>query len=224
MSTPAPPRRGGLPDAGRTIGRAAVGGPIAFAAVVAAGQLLGVVAFLLVGGYGLWSWAKFGLLMVLLSRSEPTSSPPRRCPPSSGVAELPITVHLRFVPMALTIGFLWLAARAGRRAREPGAAPLPSPLPVSQRWERTPVAILAAIAASLVTLSFSTFGTSPEVDAARPRAWAGFLAAAGAGTGADWKPPAPSARRRPSRRGPRTRGPSGSWRSGCSWSRRSSRR
>jgi hypothetical protein len=158
---------------------------ISFVVVVAAGQLLAVVGFLLVGGYGLWSWAKFGLLTILLSLRADVVATARGAPVFSDVAELPITVHVRFVPMVLTIGFLVLAARAGRRAARAWSAPSPLVTAgLAALGAAAPVAILAAIAASLVTLSFSIFDLHLQVDVVSAACWAAFLAAAGAGTGA----------------------------------------
>ena len=89
-------------------------------------ELLGVAGFVLIRAYGLWSWAKIGLLTALLSlRTELVATVHGRpmLPSAAGLG----TLHLRFVPMLLTIGFLWLAARAGRRAaRAPGPGDLPS--------------------------------------------------------------------------------------------------
>ncbi|HJQ72382.1 MAG TPA: hypothetical protein VJ887_03105, partial [Actinomycetota bacterium] len=113
-SPPSPGRPGGLADAGGIVGRAAVGATIAFVTLVAVGQLLAGLGLLLIGVYGVWSWVKIGLLTALLSlRADVLATV--EGPPILRTAADPTTIEARFVPMALTIGFLWLAARAGRR-------------------------------------------------------------------------------------------------------------
>jgi hypothetical protein len=181
----APPgRSGALTDAGRTVGRAAFGGPLAFIALIVICQLLAVVQFLLVGAYGLWSWVKIGILTALLSlRADVLATV--QGPPISLAAAGSSTLHVRFVPMALTIGFLWLAARAGRRAVR--SAPGPSPLVtagLAAAGAGVPVAILSAVCATLVILVFPALGLRLRIDVASAAVWGGLLAAAGAGVGA----------------------------------------
>lgn len=185
MSSPPPPGRpGGLADAGGIVGRAAVGATIALVTLVAVGQLLAGLGLLLVGVYGLWSWVKIGLLTVLLSlRADVLASV--EGPPILRTATDSATSEARFVPMALTIGFLWLMARAGRRAAHVGAPR--SALAVTglaAAGAAVSVAVLAAVGATLVILSFPALGLRIEVDAASAAFWAGTLAATGAGVGA----------------------------------------
>jgi hypothetical protein len=165
-------------------GRAVFDGAIAFGALVATGQLLAGVAFLLVGAYGLWSWAKIGLLTALLSlRADAVATVEGS--PFFRSADLSIGVHLRFVPMVLTIGFLVLAARVGRRAarRWSGRSPLAA-AGLAAAGAAVPAALLAALCSTLVMLSFPALGLRLRVDSATAALWAGILAAAGAGVGA----------------------------------------
>ena len=185
MSSPAPAGSpGGPADVGRTIGRAVVGGTAAFAGSIAVGQVLAGVGLLLVGGYGLWSWVKVGLLTVLLSLRADVVARVRGAPIFSN-ADLSASVHVRFVPMALTIVFLVLSAGAGRRAARawPGSSPLVASC-LAAAGAAVPAAVLGAICASLVMLSFPLFDLRLRVDIASAAVWAAILAAAGAGTGA----------------------------------------
>jgi hypothetical protein len=183
-SPPSPGRPGGLADARGIVGRAAVGATIALVTLVAVGQVLAGLGLLLIGVYGLWSWVKVGLLTVLLSlRADVLATV--EGPPILRSAVDSTTIEARFVPMALTIGFLWLAARAGRtaaRAKAPRSALAAAGLAAA--GAAVPVAILAAAGATLVTLSFPALGVRVEVDAASTALWAGTLAATGAGAGA----------------------------------------
>jgi hypothetical protein len=171
-------------DAGRVAGRTAFDGAIAFGALIAAGQLLAGVASLLVGAYGLWSWVKIGLLTVLLSLRADVVATVQGVPFFRS-ADPSIGVHLRFVPMVLTIGFLVLAARAGRRAARssPGRPPLAA-AGLAAAGAAVPAALLAALCSTLVTLSFPALGLRLRVDSPSAALWAGSLAAAGAGVGA----------------------------------------
>ena len=183
-SSPPPGHPGGFADAGRLVGRAAVGGTIAFAALIAVGQLLAGLGLLLIGVYGFWSWVKIGLLTALLSlRAEVLATV--EGPPILRTAADSTTVQARFVPMALTIGFVWLAARAGRRAAR-GGTPRSAlaAAGLAAAGAAVPVALLSAACASLVTLSFPALGLRIEADAAGAALWAGTLAAAGAASGA----------------------------------------
>ena len=75
------------------------------------------------------------------------------------------------------------AGRSPRGSSEPGrGAPIASGLAAA--GAAIPVAILAAVCSSLVTLVFPSIGLRLEVDALSAALWAGALAAAGAGTGA----------------------------------------
>jgi hypothetical protein len=177
--------RWGLADAGRTVGRAAVDGTVAFAAIIAVGQLFAGIGFLLVGAYGVWSWAKVGLLTVLLSFRADVVATMRGAPVLSD-AIVPTSAHVRFVPMLLTIGFLVLAAGVGRRAARvwSGRSPLGVAV-LAAAGAAVPAALLAAIGATLVTLSFpALLELRLRVDGASAALWAALLAAAGAGTGA----------------------------------------
>jgi hypothetical protein len=185
VSSPAPRGSpGGLADVGRTIGRAVAGGTIAFAGSIAVGQFLAGVGFLLVGGYGIWSWVKAGLLTVLLSLRADVVATVRGAPVFSE-ADLPASVHVRFVPMLLTIAFLMFAAGAGRRAARAwsGSSPLVAS-GLAAAGAAIPAALLGAMCASLVTLSFPIFDLRIRVDSASAALWAAILAAVGAGTGA----------------------------------------
>ena len=185
MSSPPPPGPpGGLADAGRIVGRAAVGATTAFATLVAVGQLLAGLGLLLIGVYGLWSWVKIGLLTVLLSlRADVLATV--EGPPILRSAADSTTIQARFVPMVLTIGFLWLAAGGGRRAaRRAEQRSALAAAGLTAGGAAVPVAVLSAVCASLVNLSFPALGLRIEVDAAGAALWAGSLAAAGAGAGA----------------------------------------
>ena len=183
-SPPSPGRPGGLADAGGIVGRAAVGATIAFVTLVAVGQLLAALGLLLMGVYGLWSWVKIGLLTALLSlRADVLATV--EGPPILLTATEPTTIQARFVPMALTIGFLWLVARAGRRAARAGASRSAlAAAGLAAAGGAVPVAVLAAACATLVTLSFPALGLRIVVDTTGVALWAGILAAAGAGAGA----------------------------------------
>jgi hypothetical protein len=171
-------------DAIRVVGRGAVGGTAAFVGLVAICELLGVVAFVLIRVYGLWAWAKIGLLTALLAlRTEllATVHGSPLLPPTAGSR----TLHVRFVPMLLTIGFLWMAARAGRRSMRSGSVRSPiAAACLAAGGAAIPVAILAAACSTLVTLFFPAFGLRLRVDTASAALWAGILAAAGAWIGA----------------------------------------
>ena len=185
MTEDAPPGRpGALTDVGRTLGVAAFGGAVAFAALVVLGQVLALAQYLLLGGYGLWSWVKIGLLTTLMSlRADVVATV--QGPPAFQTATRSETIPLRVVPMVLTIGFLWLAGRAGRRAARamPGRSPLVT-AGTAAAGAGVPVALFAGICASLVTLTFPSLGLDLHVEVWSAALWAGVLAAVGAGTGA----------------------------------------
>ena len=185
MKEDAPPgRSGALTGAGRAVGGAASGGTMAFLLLVALCQLLALVQFLLVGAFGLWTWVKVGLLTALLSlRADVVAT--LKDPSIFQAATDRVTVRWHLAPMLLTIGFLWLAARAGHRAAR--TRPDRSPLVASglaAAGAGVPVAILAAICSTIVTLSLPALGLRLRVDVSTAALWAGVLAAAGAGTGA----------------------------------------
>ena len=179
-----PGRPGALMDRRGPFGVAAVGGAVAFAALVAVSQLLAFAQHVLLGGLGLWSWAKIGLLTVSLSVRADVIATVRGSPIFQSAARSE-TLRLRLVPMVLTIGFLWLVARAGRRAARAsrGGGSLIA-IGLAAAGAAIPVAILAAVCSSLVTLVFPSIGLRLEVDALSAALWAGALAAVGAGTGA----------------------------------------
>jgi hypothetical protein len=185
VSDDAPPARpAARGDAGRTVVGAARGGMFALICLIGACQLLAVVGFILIGAYGFWSWAKIGLLSGLLAlRADVVtvvSGSPFLPPPAA-----PATLRWRFVPMLLTLVFLWLAARAGRRAaraRRGGSVIVTCAL--AAIGAGIPVAALAALAAAVVTLSFPNLGLTMRVDVGTAALWGAILAAAGAATGA----------------------------------------
>ena len=179
-----PGRSGALTGVGWTVGHAAIGGTSAFLALVAICQLLAVVQFLLVGTYGLWSWLKIGLLTALLSlRADVVATV--QGPPFFRTIAQSMTLHWRFVPMVLTIGFLWLAARAGRRAARSGLARPPLVAAgLAAAGAGVPVAILSAASSTLVNLFFPSLGLRLQVDPSSAAVWGGLLAAAGSGSGA----------------------------------------
>ncbi|MGI8617140.1 MAG: hypothetical protein ACR2L4_10240 [Actinomycetota bacterium] len=179
-----PGRPEALMDRSGAFGVAAVGGAVAFAALVAVCQVLAFAQHLLLGGLGLWSWAKIGFLTASLSvRADVIATV--HGPPIFQTAARSETLRLRLVPMVLTIGFVWLAARAGRRAARAGQGGRPLVASgLTAAGAAIPVAILAAMCSSLVTLLFPTLGLRLRVDVLSAAIWAGALAAAGAGTGA----------------------------------------
>ena len=185
MTVEAPPgRSGALAGAGRTLGVAAFGGSVAFATVVVLCQVLALANLLLLGGYGLWSWLKIGLLTALLSLRADVVAVVQG-PPAFPSAARSATIPLRVVPMVLTIVFLWLAVRTGRRVARarPGGSPfLASGLAAAGAG--VPVALLAGICAGLTTLSFPSLGLGLRVEVGSAALCAGILAGAGAGTGA----------------------------------------
>ena len=185
MTTGALPVRPGAPvAAGRALGVAALGGAVSFGALVVLCQALALAQHLLLGGFGLWSWAKIGLLTALLSvRADVIAS--LQGARGFRIATRSETLQLRVVPMLLTIGFLWLAARAGRRAARSwqGASPVVMS-GLAAAGAAIPVAVLAAVCSSVVTLVFPSIGLRLEVDVLSAALWAGALAAVGAGTGA----------------------------------------
>jgi hypothetical protein len=180
-----PPDRAGA--FGRAVGSmaaAAAGGLVGIFALLVTGQVLGFALSLVIQATDLQTWARVGLLVSLSAvRAEAVAT----FQPAAGLpVALPTgPVEMRVVPMALTIGFLWLAAGAGRRAARawPGASPL-ARAALAAAGAGVPVAAVAALAATLVTLSFPDLRLTVEVDAASAALWSGVLAAAAAATGA----------------------------------------
>jgi hypothetical protein len=179
-----PGRSGALAGAGRAVGRAAAGGAMAFLLLVALCQFLALVQSLFVGAFGLWTWVKVGLLTALLSLRADVVATVKN-PPILQAAADQVTVRWHFVPMLLTIGFLWLAARAGHRAARtrPDRSPLVASA-LAAAGAGVPVAVLSAACSAVVHLFLPTLGLQLRVDVSTAALWAGVLAAAGAGTGA----------------------------------------
>jgi hypothetical protein len=180
----APPgRSGALRDAGGTVGLAALGASVAFLVLVAICQVLATIGSLLVGAFGLWSWAKLGLLTTLASlRADVVATV--HGPPLFPMGSDPVSVRSRFVPMLLTMAFLWMTARAGRRAA--GTQPDRSPVVTAGLvavGAGVPAALLAALCSLLVTVSFPALGLRLTVDVWTAALWAGVLASAGAAAG-----------------------------------------
>lgn len=185
MTVEAPPEhRGALGGAAGSMASAVGGGLLAALALLVTGQVLGLALSVVIRGTDLETWARVGLLVSLTAvRAEVVAT----FQPAAGLPVGPLPagpVESHVVPMALTIGFLWLAARAGRRAarRWPAAPPL-ARAAVAAAGAGVPVAIVAALAASLATLRIPSRMTV-EVDAASAAVWAGVLAAAAAAIGA----------------------------------------
>jgi hypothetical protein len=190
MSSAAPAGRPEAPR--RTTGRnllptlrvAASGGLFAIGALVVVSELIALGMSFAVRSYGLWTWAKVGLLAALLSvRADVEATIRGRSflRASAGVA----TYHWRLVPMLLTIGFLVLAARAGRRAarERPGRSPVVAVM-LAAAGAAAPAAAIAVAAATLVTLRFPTAGLTLTVDPGAAARWAALTAAAAAAAGA----------------------------------------
>ncbi|HEX5937389.1 MAG TPA: hypothetical protein VFZ75_06855 [Actinomycetota bacterium] len=182
MSGAAPPAVPGASGAAgaRVFGVAAAGGSLSFVALLLVGQLAAWVLHVVAGTLGFAGWANVGVLVALASvRGEievlPVG-PPSVLDPGPG---------LRSVPFLLTIGFLWLVVRAGRRAAR-GAAEL-RPLvtvAIAAAGAAAPVGVAAAVAASLVSISIPGLDVTVTGDPASAGLWAGALTAAGAATGA----------------------------------------
>jgi hypothetical protein len=164
----------------RPLAAAALGGLTAFLALLVAGQAVGLLFRLLLGVYGVVSWAKIGLLVSLLSlRAEVEATMPGSLQEPGRLAS-----EWRFVPFGLTLVFVWLAAGAGRRAvaRSVGRSPAAVAL-VAAAGAAVPVAILAGVLAPLVRLSFPTFGMHVEVDPATAVVGGAVVTAAAAAVG-----------------------------------------
>ena len=168
----------------RLLRTASVGGAAAFVWLVVASELVALALALLARTYGVWTWAKVGLLAAAAAlRADVVATVeggPFFAEPAPGA-----TYHWRLVPSLLTIGFLVLAARVGRRAsatRPDGSAV--AVIGLSAVGAGIPVGILAAAAASFVDVSFPSIGTTIRVDPARAALWGGITAAAAAAVGA----------------------------------------
>ena len=178
-----PDRPGAFVGALRTAASAGGGGILAVAVLLGAGQGLGLLLHASAGTSGL-AWAKAGLLASLAAvRAEVVVT--FRAPPG-GVVFLPSSESAsHLVPMALTLLFLWLAVRAGRRAaRSWPEAPILARIAVAAAGAGAPVAVVAALAAGLASLSFPGIRLTLAVDTASAAVWAGSLAAGAAAVGA----------------------------------------
>jgi hypothetical protein len=163
---------------------AAGGGIAAFAALLASGQVLGLAMSLLLRGVELGRGARIGLLLSLAAvRSEIVVTIAPSFPMSTVLPDASLQSHL--VPMVLTIGFVWLTVRAGRRAAKalPGSPVLARAL-IAAAGAAVPVGIVAAFVADLVSLSFPGLGVTVAVDPASAAVWSGMIAAVAAATGA----------------------------------------
>ena len=189
MSRPAPPeepaaRTRTFEGLGAAILKAAAGSAEAVGLLVAICLLVAVILSQVIGVFGLSSWAEGGLLTAALSFRADAVATVRGAPilPPSAAA---VSFEWRFVPMLLTMGFLWFEARAGRRAAEERVG-RPSWLTVvgAVAGAAIPAAILAALIAIPVSLSFPSLGLRIRVDPASAAASAAALAAAGAAVGA----------------------------------------
>ncbi len=189
MSPDAPPAdteaRSGpvLEGAGRAVVAASAGGLFAVVWLAFVCQLLALIASVATGVNGAWTWVKVGLLATVLSLGSQARASVDGARGLLSTSDL--VIRLRFVPMLLTLGFLWLAGRAGRRAarERPGGSPLASSA-MAAAGAGLPVAALAAIAAASVRLSFPSVGVDVTADPAIAALWGFAVAGAGAGTGA----------------------------------------
>ena len=169
------------------------GGAFAAGSVIAGSVLLGLIVSFLISGYGAWTWVKVGLLTAVLGlRADAAAT--FRGPPLLRAADA-AAFRWRIVPMLVTIGFLVLEARAGRRSAEerPGGRVAPT-VAIAATAAAIPAAALAALASIPVFLSFPGLGVRLHVDIGTAAISAALLAAAGAAVGAFLR----SARGRPS--------------------------
>ena len=190
MSSGAP---AGRPEAPRGTARsnllpalrvAVSGGLFAIGALLVVAELVALTMSFVVRAYGLWTWVKVGLLTALLSVRTDLEATIRGGSfflIRTGAA----TSRWRLVPMLLTIGFLVLAARAGRRvARERTGGSALAAILLAAVGVAAPAAAIAAAAATLVTLSFPSLGVTITADPGSAALWGGLTAAAGAAAGA----------------------------------------
>ena len=179
----------------RALGVAALGGTLAFLAPVVVGQLLALAGSIAIGILDVAGWAKVGLLTALLAlRGElEARAGDATFLDAAGAASF----RWRLMPSVLTIVFLWLASRAGRRVgRERSGRSTGGTVALAAAGAGLAVAALAGLAAALVTVSIPGLHLTVEVSAASAALWGGILAAAGAGVGAFLaaSAPAPAAR------------------------------
>jgi hypothetical protein len=189
MSRPAPP---GEPAA-RTrtfegVGRAALAAAAASAAavgwLVAISVLGAVIASQALSAGSLLSWTKGALLTAALALRADAVATVRGLP-IMPTPDTTVVFGWRLVPMLLTIGFLWLEGRAGRRAAERRPAGLAWPTVIAMAGAAAIAAgALAALLAVPASLSFPSLGLRIRADIGSAAASAAALAAAGAAAGA----------------------------------------
>jgi hypothetical protein len=187
VSAGADARRPALDGVGRAVGVAAVGGASAFLWLAIGCQLLAILTFFLTGTRDLVTWAKVGLLETVLSLRSAVELrlPGLPIPGEERVPTRPIEVSLVFVPMMLTVAFVWLCARAGRRAVDQRASLNPWPtVALAAAGAGAPVALLAALAAVPVRLSLPVASARIVAAPASAAVWGFVLAAAATGLGA----------------------------------------
>jgi hypothetical protein len=144
---PAARRSGG--GAARAAAAAAIAGASAFAALAGVCVLASAGAASAVPSLAPAAWSRLGLLVALLGVGSDVSATIRGEPILPGLS-LEGSFRWRVVPMLLTIGFLWLVARGGRRAADAwprGGAALTAG--VAAAAAATAAAALAALAASV---------------------------------------------------------------------------
>lgn len=184
MTLQAPPERAGaFAGAFRAIAGAAFGGILAALALLAGGQVIGLVLSLAVRSIDLETWSNVGLASSLAAfRAELAITFPLTTGFGVPLPAGQVASHL--IPMTLTLGFLWLAARGGRRAARSWAdAPALARAAVAAAGAGLPVALVAALAARFASASFPGTGVTVEVDVASAALWAGLLAAAATAMG-----------------------------------------
>jgi len=170
-------------DLGRVLLKAAAGSAEAVGWLVAFCLLGAAVLSQVVGVVGLTSWARGGLLTALLSlRADAVATV--RGAPFLQRPDATVTFGWLFVPMLLTIGFLWFQGRAGRRAGEEGVGgPLWPTVIAAAAGAAVPAGILAALIAIPTSLGFPSLGLRIHADVGSAAAPAAALAAAGAAVG-----------------------------------------
>jgi hypothetical protein len=179
VSGEAPPAGPGASGgAARVVGVAAAGGSLSFLALLLVGQVAAWILHAVAGTLGFVGWVNVGVLAALASVRGEIEATGQTAGAGPG---------LRFVPLLLTIGFLWLVVRAGRRAaaRAGGLRPLAA-IGLAAAGAAVPVAIAAVVAASLVSVSVPELGMTVTSDPLSAGVWAGLLTAAAATTGASF--------------------------------------
>jgi hypothetical protein len=129
------------------------------------------------------AWVRIGLVTALVSLRADAVARFRGEPLLPGPG-LEVVARWRLVPMLLTLGFLWLAARAGRRAAEERSrGGLVLTAVAAAAGAAAPVAVLAALASAWLSLRFPGIGLGIRVDPGSAAAGGALLAAAGAAVG-----------------------------------------